>query len=126
VFATGYLAVFPFLADSSLLDAGQGRPQLALQMASPVSPTLWLSGLIQPDSGQWTIAHWQGMAIAEFLRLHRDDPYRARAVHAALNGHRGERFSGGAHYKDSTRHYYEIAHQDYLAALQDFLKQVRP
>jgi hypothetical protein len=126
VFATGYLAVFPFLADQDLLDAAQGRPQLGLQMASPVSPTLWLSGLIQPDSGQWTIAHWQGMAIAEFLRLYRDDPQRATALHARLNAHREERFSGGAQYKDSTRHYYEIAHQDYLAALQAFLEEVRP
>jgi hypothetical protein len=91
-----------------------------------VSPTLWLSGLIQPDSGQWTIAHWQGMAIAEFLRLYRDDPQRATALHARLNAHRDERFSGGAQYKDSTRHYYEIAHQDYLAALQDFIEEVRP
>jgi cation diffusion facilitator CzcD-associated flavoprotein CzcO len=124
VFATGYLAVFPFLADQSLLDAEQGRPRLALQMASPVSPTLWLSGLIQPDSGQWTIAHWQGMAIAEFLRLYRKEPARARELHADLNGRRSERFSGGAHYKESTRHYYEIAHQDYLAALQDFLAEV--
>lgn len=126
VFATGYLAVFPFLAEQADLDAADGRPRLALQMASPTHPTLWLSGLIQPDSGQWTIAHWQGMAIAEFLRLHREDPGRARALHAELGHHRDQRFSGGAHYKDSTRHYYEIAHQDYLAALQGFLAQVRP
>ena len=51
-------------------------------MASPTHPTLWLSGLIQPDSGQWAIAHWQAMAIAEFLRLYRSDPGRA-AIHVA-------------------------------------------
>ncbi len=124
VFATGYLAVFPFLADPSDLDAADGRPQLALQMASPTHPTLWLSGLIQPDSGQWAIAHWQAMAIAEFLRLYRSDPARARALHAQLNAHRDQRFTGGAHYKDSTRHFYEIAHQDYLAAVSQFLQQV--
>jgi hypothetical protein len=124
VFATGYLAVFPFLADAKDLDATEGRPRLALQMASPTSPTLWLSGLIQPDSGQWTIAHWQGMAIAEFLRLYRADPVRARHVHSRINAHRDQRFSGGTHYKDSTRHFYEIAHQDYLGALQGFLDEV--
>ncbi|MBK6763944.1 MAG: NAD(P)-binding domain-containing protein [Micrococcales bacterium] len=124
VFATGYLAVFPFLADQEALDAGDGHPRLALQMASPTSPTLWLSGLIQPDSGQWTIAHWQGMAIAQFLKLRATDPAAAAHIHARLNAHREQRFSGGAHYKESTRHYYEIAHQDYLAALQDFLGEV--
>lgn len=124
VFATGYLAVFPFLADQDALNAAAGRPRLALQMASPTSPTLWLSGLIQPDSGQWTIAHWQGMAIAQFLNLRRTDPQAAARIHARLNAHRAQRFTGGAHYKDSTRHYYEIAHQDYLAALQDFLAEV--
>ena len=124
VFATGYLAVFPFLANPADLDAADGRPRLAQQMASPTHPTLWLSGLIQPDSGQWAIAHWQAMAIAEFLRLYRSDPGRARELHAELNAHRDERFTGGAHYKDSTRHFYEIAHQDYLTAVSQFLRQV--
>ncbi len=124
LFATGYLAVFPFLADADALDAGRGRPQLALQMASPRYPNLWLSGLIQPDSGQWAIAHWQGMAIAEFLALERRDPAAAARLHAQINAERDRRFSGGAHYKDSTRHYYEIAHQDYLEVLEDFLAEV--
>lgn len=124
VFATGYLAVFPFLADPAALDAERSRPRLALQMASPNSRTLWLSGLIQPDSGQWTIAHWQGMAIAQFLALNRRDPERAKSIHHEINAERDRRFSGGTDYKDSTRHYYEIAHQDYLEALERFIAQV--
>jgi cation diffusion facilitator CzcD-associated flavoprotein CzcO len=125
VFATGYLAVFPFLADPADLDAAHGRPRLALQMASPLHPTLWLSGLIQPDSGQWAIAHWQGVAIAAFLDLWRRDPMRAGVVHAALAARRDRRFTGGAHYKDSTRHHYEVAHQDYLEALEGFIEEVQ-
>jgi cation diffusion facilitator CzcD-associated flavoprotein CzcO len=124
VLATGYLAVFDFLADQDALDAAHDRPQLALQMASPKYRNLWLSGLIQPDSGQWTIAHWQGMAIAQFLALARRDPEGARELHDRINAERDRRFSGGAHYKDSTRHFYEIAHQDYLEVLEDFLEQV--
>ena len=99
VFATGYLAVFPFLADQDALDAAQGRPQLALQMASPKYQNLWLSGPIQPDSGQWTIAHWQAMAIAAFLDLQRRDPAAAQRLHDELNAERTRRFSGGSHYK---------------------------
>ena len=34
------------------------------------------------------------------------------------------RYSAGAHYKDSTRHYFEVAHQDYLRALQDAIHEL--
>lgn len=124
VFATGYLAVFPFLKDPDVLDAAEGRPRLALQMASPLYRNLWLSGLIQPDSGQWTIAAWQGMAIAQFLMLCQRNPGRAAHIHRDLEARRQRRFTGGAEYKDSTRHYYEVAHQDYLRAVEGFLQEV--
>lgn len=123
VFATGYLAAFPFLADPEYLAATDGRPRLGIQMASPRYRNLWVSGLIQPDSGQWAIAHWQGMSIASFLALAARDPDRAGQVHARLTAAADQRFSGGADYKESTRHFYEIAHQDYLAALQSLLDQ---
>ena len=54
-------------------------------------------GLIQPDSGQWTIAHWQAMAIAAFLDLQRRDPAAAQRLHDELNAERTRRFSGGSH-----------------------------
>ena len=31
----------------------------------------------------------------------------------------GLAYTGGTHYKESTRHYYEIAHQAYLRALEE-------
>ena len=126
IFATGYLAVFPFLADPAALDNADGRPRLGLQMASPEYRNVWVSGLIQPDSGQWTIAHWQGRAIASFLALLERDPQRAEQAHRNVLSERDRVYSGGAEYKDSTRHYYEIAHQDYLQALQQFLDTTSP
>lgn len=123
VFATGYLATFPFL-DDALLDVDGGRPQLGLQMAAPHHRNLWVSGLIQPDSGQWTIAHWQGEAIATFLAMARSDAEAAKEVHDELVAARERRFSAGTTYKDSSRHYYEIAHQDYLRALEELLSRM--
>ena len=123
VFATGYLATFPFL-DDAVLDIQAGRPRLGLQMAAPKHQNIWVSGLIQPDSGQWTIAHWQGEAIAAYFRLARSNPAAASAVHAELIADRDRRFSAGTEYKDSSRHYYEIAHQDYLRALEDLLAKI--
>ncbi len=125
VLATGYLARFDFLTDPAVLGIRDGRPHLGLQLASPTAPNVWLSGLIQPDSGQWAIAHWQGELIAEYLHLAQRDPAGASALHRTLINEANRRFSGGADYKDSTRHFYEIAHQDYLAALEEVLARIR-
>jgi hypothetical protein len=125
VFATGYLARFDFLADPHVLGLRDGRPHLGLQMASPTHTNVWLSGLIQPDSGQWAIAHWQGETIATFLALAQGDPARAENIHREILAEADRRFTGGADYKESTRHFYEIAHQDYLEALGHLLGQIR-
>jgi len=117
VFCTGYLAHFPFL-DDAFLNLDGDHPVLARQIFTPESPTLAVSGLIQPDSGQWTIAHWQGMLIATYAALRAQDPQAAQRFHDALIREAGVRFTGGTDYKDSTRHYYEIAHQEYLAAIE--------
>jgi hypothetical protein len=77
-----------------------------------------VSGLIQPDSGQWTLAHWQGMLIARVAEAQRDRP-AAQPLAARARAEAARRFTAGVEYKDSTRHYYEIAHQDYLTAVQD-------
>lgn len=97
---------------------------LGLQMFTPASPTLVVSGLLQPDSGQWTLAHWQGMVLARYAELLRDRPAEAARFHAAVGAEAERRFSAGTAYKDSTRHYYEVAHQDYLAALEAALHEL--
>jgi len=117
VFATGYLAHFPFLDDEWLNPAGD-HPVLARQIFTPAFDSLVVSGLIQPDSGQWTIAHWQGVLIATYARLRKKDARAARAFYDRMIAQTNVRFTGGADYKESTRHYYEIAHQQYLEAIE--------
>jgi hypothetical protein len=116
VFCTGYLANFPFI-DPSLLNVVGDHPVLARQVFTPASSTLAVAGLIQPDSGQWAIAHWQGMLIATYAAARRSDPAAADAFYRQAIARIGDRYTGGTDYKESTRHYYEIAHQDYLRAL---------
>jgi len=123
VFCTGYFAVFPFLAEGTLHEPGS-YPVLARHMFAPDHPTLAVSGLIQPDSGQWTIAHWQGMTIAKYASLRQRDPAAADRFFARVIASRGERYTGGADYKDSSRHYYEIAHQEYLKVLETDIAQL--
>ena len=123
VFCTGYLAHFPFL-DDSYLNLDGDHPVLARQIFTPAAPTLTVSGLIQPDSGQWTIAHWQGMLIATYAALRAQDPIAAQRFYDRMVAETGVRFTGGTDYKDSTRHYYEIAHQEYLRAIEQDLQRL--
>lgn len=123
VYCTGYLAKFPFLDDGWLNPDGD-HPVLARQIFTPEFDSLVVSGLIQPDSGQWTIAHWQGALIAAYAALRERDPVAARSFYERLVAESDVRFTGGTTYKNSTRHYYEIAHQDYLAAIEQDLQQL--
>jgi cation diffusion facilitator CzcD-associated flavoprotein CzcO len=117
VFATGYRATFPF-ADPALLGMLDNRPRLGRQMFSPTHPGVVVSGLIQPDSGQWALAHWQGVLIAQYARALRDRPEHAAAYAQFAAGTIGHRYSGGARYDDSQRHAFEVAHQEYLRAIE--------
>ena len=123
VFCTGYLVTFPFL-DEQWLNWKDDHPQLFLQMFTPRFDNLVVSGLIQPDSGQWTLAHWQGVLLARVAEARRQRPSTARSFLARAAAESDRRFSAGAHYADSTRHYYEVAHQDYLRALQDAILEL--
>ena len=123
VFCTGYLAVFPFLAEGTLPMDGD-HPVLARHMFASDQPTLAISGLIQPDSGQWTIAHWQGMTIAKYAMLRARDVSAADRFFRRVCAARGDRYTGGVTYKDSSRHYYEVAHQEYLKALEEDLAEL--
>ncbi|MDA8435187.1 MAG: FAD-dependent oxidoreductase [Actinomycetales bacterium] len=121
VLCTGYLVRFPFL-EPEWLNWRDDHPHLFLQMFTPSYDNLVVSGLIQPDSGQWTLAHWQGVLVARVAEALRVRPAQARALLARSAAEADRRYSAGADYKDSTRHYYEVAHQDYLRALQDAIR----
>jgi hypothetical protein len=117
LFATGYLPKFGFL-DQEHLNWMDGRPRLYQHIFTPKHESLFVAGLIQPDSGQFTLAHWQTVAIAAYLLARRDAPRRAADFRAKVRTESDRTFSGGARYADSTRHHFEVAHQDYLRSLE--------
>ncbi len=123
VFCTGYLLDIPFLRPEWLNWKGD-HPELFLQVFTPRFDNLAVSGLLQPASGQWTLAHWQGVLIARVAEALRDDPRAARGFLSRAEHEAGRRFSAGTTYKESTRHYYEVAHQDYLKALQQAIREL--
>ena len=125
VFCTGYLVTFPFLPDAEAdLNWQEDHPVLALQVFTPRHRNLFVSGLIQPDSGQWTLAHWQGMTIARFIEAGRERPAVADRFFRSVTAEAGRSFTAGTTYKDSSRHYYEVAHQEYLEALQSAIHEL--
>jgi hypothetical protein len=123
ILATGYLPRFEFLTPEVLAADDHGRPRLALQMFSRSYPTLAVAGLVQPDSGVFTIVHWQTVLMARWLRLLDAAPDRAAAFWSARRAHPDRRYTD-AKVKDSTRHWFEISHVIYLRALEKALNEL--
>lgn len=123
VFATGYLIRFPFLPDDAL-PGEPGRPELYRNVFTPDRDDLFVIGLIQPDSGQFCLVHWQAVMIAAFLELRRGDGTHARRYLEAAHGKLHERSQGGIALIDSTRHYVEVEHADYIRVLQREIRSI--
>jgi hypothetical protein len=117
IMATGYLPRFEFIAPEVLEADEHGRPRLHLHAFARRHPTLAVVGLLQPDSGLFTLMHWQAVAVARWLRLRESQPHRAEQFWAGVAAGPDRPWTG-ARLKDSSRHWFEIGHVDYLRALQ--------
>ena len=124
VYATGYLVRFDFL-DGAHLNWRDGRPHLYQHIFTPRHDSLAVAGLIQTDSGQFAVAHWQAVAIAELLRARRERPAVARSFLTRAADRLEARWTAGARYADSTRHWFEVAHQHYLRGLERTIAELR-
>jgi cation diffusion facilitator CzcD-associated flavoprotein CzcO len=123
VFATGYRIRFPFL-DREALNWQDGRPVLYRNVFHPDRDDVFVAGLIQPDSGQFCLVHWQTVAIARFLELRAHDPRAAADFLAEARGHLEDRSDGGVRYVESTRHLVEVEHADYIADLDRDIRRL--
>jgi cation diffusion facilitator CzcD-associated flavoprotein CzcO len=123
VLATGYLIRFPFLPDGAF-PGEPGRPELFRNVFHPDRDDLAVIGLIQPDSGQFCLVHWQAVMLATFLALRRADPAAARGYLDDNRDRVGERSQGGVDLVDSTRHYVEVEHADYIRVLQREVREL--
>ncbi|HEX5723991.1 MAG TPA: FAD-dependent oxidoreductase [Longimicrobiaceae bacterium] len=116
VCATGYAIAFPFI-DPALLNWRDGRPRLYKHVFHPERDDLFVAGMIQPDSGQFGLVHWQTRAVALFLAALRVGTPAGRAFRAEKRRFE-EDFGHGIRYKESTRHYLEVEHWSYLRGLK--------
>jgi hypothetical protein len=123
VLATGYLPRFEFLSPELLNVDAEGRPRLYLHTFPPGHPTLAVAGLLQPDSGVFSLMHWQAVTIATWLRLRETAPDRAAAYWRRHRGEVSSRYNR-AKVKQSTRHWFEVSHVDYLRAIDKTLHEM--
>ncbi|SFK27889.1 Flavin-binding monooxygenase-like [Nitrosomonas aestuarii] len=121
VFATGYLIRFPFI-DTRHLNFQEGRPQLYLNVFHPDYDSLFVAGLIQPDSGQFGLVHWQMLAAARFAAAVRDGHHSAEALRQQKSDPHHD-LGSGIRYKASTRHYLEVEHWRYRRLLKNWVRR---
>jgi hypothetical protein len=123
VLATGYLPRFEFLSPELLNVDAEGRPRLYLHMFSPSQPGLAVAGLLQPDSGVFSLMHWQAVTIATWLRLRDSAPEKAARFWRRHSSETSLRYNH-AKVKQSTRHWFEISHVEYLRAMDKTLREL--
>ena len=122
VFATGYRLDFPFI-EPRHLNWSNGRPGLYLNVFHPHYDTLFVAGMIQPDSGQFGLVHWQTATAASYAREILRDGTRGEPLRRRKESP-DEDMGGGIRYKDSPRHTLEVEHWSYQRRLKGWLKVV--
>jgi len=125
VLCTGYAIRFPFVEERHL-NWRDGRPRLYKNIFHPQRDDIAVVGLIQPDSGQFKLVHWQSIAIARWFRtLTEGDQKTVNDFRRRKRSRLDESLSHGVKYKDSTRHLLEVNHMSYLRGLdRDVIRQL--
>lgn len=116
IYATGFNIRFPFI-DERYVNWKQGRPELYLNVFHPHDDSLFFAGLIQPDSGQFGLVHYQAQLIARFVDCLRRDPGAAEWFRRAKR-ERPSAQRNRIRYLNSSRHLLEVEHFSYRRQLQ--------
>ena len=109
--------------DEGHLNWRDGRPHLYKHVFHPERDNLFVVGLIQPDSGQFGIVHWQCRAMALYLASGWGrgsmNPWLKRRKRSPE-----EDLSGGVRYHETYRHHLEVEHASYTRGLKKLVKRL--
>jgi hypothetical protein len=119
VAATGYQLDFPFI-DRELLNWREGLPRLFLHAFHPTCDTLFVAGMIQPDSGQWPLTDLQAQLIVQAIQS-LDQPDAREWFHRLKNSSQPD-LTNGIRYLPTARHQLEVEHLSYCRVLNNTLK----
>lgn len=122
IYATGYQLTFPFI-QPELLNTVDGIPQLYLHAFHPTDDTLFVAGMIQPNSGQWPLTDLQAQIIARYLKATQSESSSAdafreekRSVQSAATSREG--------FLATPRHRLEVDYFEYRRALQKIIRKL--
>lgn len=121
VFATGYQLVFPFI-EEDLLNWHNGVPKLYLHAFHPTDDTIFVAGMIQPNSGQWQLTDLQTQIIARFLKA-KQESNKAAQWFGKLKQSGGIGLSSRDHFLATARHRLEVDYFDYRKTLTKIVRQ---
>ncbi len=124
IFATGYKLSFPYL-HSSHLNGPEGAPNFYLHIFHPEYNNLFITGMIQPDSGVWRLMDDQAALISAYIGAQRDNHEVADRFNILKSGSQPN-LSGGIRYVNSVRHHTEVEHSSYRRILAEHLVKLRP
>ncbi len=122
ILATGYQLTFPFI-EPELLNTVDGIPKLYLHAFHPTDDTLFVAGMIQPNSGQWPLTDLQAQIIARYLKACQKgspaaDEFRQQKRSAQSAATSRE------HFLATPRHRLEVDYFEYRRALQKIVRQL--
>jgi cation diffusion facilitator CzcD-associated flavoprotein CzcO len=122
VYATGFKIEIPFI-ESGLLNWRGERPDFYLHVFHPEKDTLFIAGLIQPDSGQWGLVDLQTQLIARFIHAVDHQPAKAMRF-CQLKNKPPAQLGGGIRYLNTARHSIEVEHFSYRERLQKLIRSL--
>ncbi|WP_158545285.1 flavin-containing monooxygenase [Bremerella cremea] len=122
IVATGYQLTFPFI-QPELLNTVDGIPQLYLHAFHPTDDTIFVAGMIQPNSGQWPLTDLQAQVIARFLNAYRKGDPQAELFRRQKSTPHSTATSR-QHFLTTPRHRLEVDYFKYRRTLQKIVRQM--
>jgi hypothetical protein len=120
--ATGYQLHYPFIDPGHLNWIGSA-PSLHLNIFTPRHRNLFVLGMLEAAGIGWQGRYLQADLVARFIKAQQDDPDRADAVWARVNGRRPD-LSGGYRYRQLERMPYYVNKDAYTAVVNEHIKLV--
>jgi cation diffusion facilitator CzcD-associated flavoprotein CzcO len=125
VYATGYhQAEFPFI-DHKHLNWVNRTPNLHYNAFHPTYDNLFVIGYFQTSTGNWQVMDYQSQVMARYVHLLRTDPQRVSWFRKAKSRPlTGTALTGRLKYYDSERHWLQVEHYSYRAALKKMIRRM--
>lgn len=122
IWATGYQTTFPFIKEKYLNWSG-GIPRLYKHIFHPQYDNLFVLGMVQPDSGQFGIIHWQCRAAALYLNAAWTKQSSCQWLKEKKRSP-AEDLSGGIRFQKTYRHQIEVEHATYTRKLKKMVRKL--